>query len=289
MPTHGSLSANPVPIPPSLIGGGLSGWAFLKETQERQQATFETSSDIKRASEGMREKLSEPFTLDDLMGDRQLLAPVLQSFGLESELDKGAFIRRIISDGPDDERGFARRLNNPDFIELARTFEADSDGFIRLSYIKIEQMVQDFEDKAFQTAVGEQEPDLRLALNFEDQISELAAGASSDRSFWFRVIGKAPLMEVFSSAFILPDGFSNLDVDKQADYLQKRAEQRLGPNPREALQTPEGVEKTIKDFMLQRQLENGPGALTPGASALTLLSSGGLGSQSLFGLLLSNS
>ena len=286
---HGPLSASPMPIPPSLIGGGLSGWAFLKETQERQQATFETSSDIKRASEGMREKLSEPFTLDDLMGDRQLLRPVLQSFGLESELDKGAFVRRIISDGPDAERGFARRLNNPDFIELARTFEADSDGFIRLSNSKIEELVQNFEDKAFQSAVGEQEPDLRLALNFEDQISDLAAGAASDRSFWFRVIGKAPLMEVFSTAFILPDGFSNLDVDKQADYLQKRAEQRLGGNPREVLQTTEGVEKTIKDFMLQRQMENGPGALTPGASALTLLNSGGLGSASLFGLLLSNS
>ena len=277
-----------MPIPPSLIGGGLSGWAFLKETQERQQTTFESSSDIKRSVDGMREKLSEPFTLDDLMGDRQLLAPVLQSFGLESELDKGAFVRRIISDGPDDERGFARRLNNPDFIELSRTFQASSDGLIRLSSSEIETMIQNFEDKAFQTAVGEQEPDLRLALNFEDEISDLAANTASDRSFWFRVIGQAPLMEVFTSAFILPDGFANLDVDKQADYLQRRAEQRLGSNPRELLSTPEGVDKMIKDFMLQRQLANGPGALTPGASALTLLNSGGLGSGSLFSLVLSN-
>ena len=277
-----------MPIPPSLIGGGLSGWAFLKETQERQQATFETSSDIKRSADGMREKLSQPITLDDLMGDRQLLAPVLQSFGLETELDKGAFVRRIISDGPDDERGFARRLNNPDFIALSRAFEADSDGFIRLTSTEIEEMVQNFEDKAFQTAVGEQEPDLRLALNFEDEISDLAANTASDRSFWFRVIGSAPLMEVFTSAFILPDGFANLDVDKQADYLQRRAEQRIGPNPRELLTTKEGVDKTIKDFMLQRQLESGPGALTPGASALTLLNSGGLGSQGLFSLVLSN-
>lgn len=277
-----------MPIPPSLIGGGLSGWAFLKETQERQQTTFESSSDIKRSVDGMREKLSEPFTLDDLMGDRQLLAPVLQSFGLESELDKGAFVRRIISDGPDDERGFARRLNNPDFIELSRTFQASSDGLIRLSSSEIETMIQNFEDKAFQTAVGEQEPDLRLALNFEDEISDLASNTTSDRSFWFRVIGQAPLMEVFTSAFILPDGFANLDVDKQADYLQRRAEQRLGSNPRELLSTPEGVDKMIKDFMLQRQLANGPGALTPGASALTLLNSGGLGSGSLFSLVLSN-
>ncbi|MEM7728184.1 MAG: DUF1217 domain-containing protein, partial [Pseudomonadota bacterium] len=178
-----------MPIPASLIGGGLTGWTFLKATQDRQQAAFETSPDIQRQAERMREKLSEPFTLDDLMGDRQLLRPVLQSFGLETEIDKGAFVRRIIADGPDDPRGFARRLNNPDFIALATAFQADEEGVIRLSGSSVEQMVQDYEEKAFQSNVGEQEPDLRLALNFETEISELAANSASDRSFWFRVIG----------------------------------------------------------------------------------------------------
>ncbi|GHA89347.1 hypothetical protein GCM10009069_10520 [Algimonas arctica] len=275
-------------IQPSLIGGSLSGYAFLKSTQERQQATFESSTDIKRNVDGMREKLSESFTLDDLMGDRQLLLPVLQSFGLESEIDKGAFVRRIISQGPDDPKGFAQRLNNDDFIELARVFEADSDGNIQLSAATVDDLVNGYTDKAFQTAVGEQEPDLRIALNFESEISDLAANSASDRSFWYKIIGNAPLMEIFDAAFILPTGFSNLDVDKQADYLQKRAEQRLGDDPRAALATTEGVDKTIKDFLLQRQIENGPSALTPGASALSLLT-GGFGTQSLFSLVLSNS
>lgn len=277
-----------MPIQPSLIGGSLSGYAFLKATQERQQATFESSSDIQRNVDGMREKLSEPFTLDDLMGDRQLLSPVLESFGLGSEIDKGAFVRRIIEQGPDDPAGFAQRLNNDDFIELARVLEADSDGVIRLSAASVDDLVQNYQDQAFQTAVGEQEPDLRLALNFETDIADLASESASDRSFWFKVIGNAPLMEVFTSAFILPTGFSNLDVDKQADYLQKRAEQRLGDDPRAALATSDGIDKTVKDFLLQRQIENGPTALTPGASALSLLS-GGFGTQSLFSLILSNS
>lgn len=278
-----------MPIPPSLIGGSLPGWAFLQETQERQQATFESSSDIKRDVEGLREKLSQPFTLDDLMGDRQLLRPVLQSFGLEGELDKGAFVRRIISDGPDDPRGFARRLNNDDFIALAETFEADSDGLIRLTDFRVEDIIQNYQDKAFQVAVGEQEPDLRLALNFKDEIGDLARNSASDKSFWFKVIGDTPLMEVFRSAFILPDGFANLDVDKQADYLQNRAEKVIGQDPRSILASEEGVDATIRKFILQRQLENGPDALTPGASALTLLSAGnGFGAQSISSLLLSN-
>lgn len=280
--------ANAMPIAPSLIGGSLSGYAFLKATQERQQTTFESSTDIQRSVNAMREKLSEPFSLDDLMGDRQLLRPVLESFGLESEIDKGAFVRRIISDGPDDPQGFARRLNNDTFIELASVFEADSDGLIRLSADSVDELITNYKANAFQTAVGEQEPDLRLALNFEQDIRDLASNSASDRSFWFKVIGNAPLMEVFTSAFILPDGFSNLDVDKQADYLQRRAEQRLGSDPRSVLATQEGVDKMVKDFLLQRQIENGPTALTPGASALSLLS-GGLGTQSLLSLVLSNS
>jgi len=290
MPTAAKrlLQANAMPIAPSLIGGSLSGYAFLKATQERQQETFESSTDIQRNVDGMREKLSEPLSLDDLMGDRQLLLPVMQSFGLEGEVDKGAFIRRIIEQGPDDPKGFARRLNNDDFIALARVFQPDSEGNISLSESTVDTLINNYTEKAFQTAVGEQEPDLRLALNFEQEISDLAANSASDRSFWFKVIGSAPLMEVFSSAFILPDGFSNLDVDKQADYLQKRAEQKLGDNPRAQLATQDGVDTLVKDFLLQRQIENGPTALTPGASALSLLG-GGLGTQSLLSLVLSNS
>lgn len=278
-----------MPIPPSLIGGSLPGWAFLQASQERQQATFESSSDIKRDVDGLRETLSEPFTLDTLMGDRQLLRPVLQSFGLEGEIDKGAFVRRIISDGPDDPKGFARRLNNDDFIALAETFQADADGFIRLSDSRIEDLIQNYEDRAFQIAVGDQEPDLRLALNFKSEIADMANGAASDTSFWYKVIGNSPVMEVFKSAFILPTGFENLDVDKQADYLQKRAEQVIGNDPRSVLATEDGMQTTIRKFLLQRQMENGPDAFTPGASALALLSAGnGFGSASLSSLILSN-
>ncbi|MEM9599835.1 MAG: DUF1217 domain-containing protein [Pseudomonadota bacterium] len=278
-----------MPIPPSLIGGSLPGWTFLQETRERQQATFESSTDIQRNVDGMREKLSQPFTLDDLMGDRQLLRPVLQSFGLQDEIDKGAFIRRIISDGPDDPQGFARRLNNNEFIDLSRTFVADSDGLIRLSSSEVDNLVQGYLDEAFEVAVGEQEPSLRLALNFEQEIGALARDSASDRSFWLKVIGSAPLMEVFQAAFILPDGFANLDVDKQADYLQNRAEQVIGTDPRTILGSDEGIQTTIRQFILQTQLQNGPDALTPGASALTLLSAGaGFGAQSLSSLVLSN-
>lgn len=273
-------------IQPSLIGGSLSGYAFLKATQERQQTTFESSADIQRNVDGMREKLSEPFTLDDLMGDRQLLSPVLQSFGLESEIDKGAFVRRIIEQGPDDPQGFARRLNNPDFIALADVFEPNSDGVITLSASTVEGVIDDYLGQAFQTAVGDQEPDLRLALNFETEIADLASGSASDKSFWFKVIGNAPIMEVFTSAFILPTGFSNLDVDKQVDYLQNRAEQKLGDNPRAKFATQEGIDNTVKDFLLQRQIEDGPTALTAGASALSLLG-GGLGTQGLLSLVMS--
>jgi hypothetical protein len=276
-----------VPIPPSLVGGGLSGWTFLESTKERQQATFESSTDIQRSVEKTRELISEPFTLDDLLGDRQVLRPVLDSFGLGEEIDKGAFIRRIIEDGPDDPQGFARRLNNPDFIDLSRALQADEDGLIRLSEAQVEGVLRGYQDEAFETAVGEQEQDLRIALYFQSEIQDLARDSQSDRAFWFRVIGNAPLFEVFNSAFILPDGFQNLDVDKQADLLQSRAEQRLGGSPREVLATDEGVDQTIRSFLLQRQVENGPSALTSGAAALSLLG-GGFGAQSLSNLVLSN-
>jgi len=151
-----------MPIPPSLIGGGLAGWGFLQASLEKQETTFASSSDVTRSRETLSETLSEPFSLDTLMGDRQVLRPVLQAFGLESEIDKGAFIRRIIEDGPDDSDGFAQRLNNPDFIALSRAFQADSDGFIRMDTAQRDEIVASFQREAFEIAVGEQEPELSL-------------------------------------------------------------------------------------------------------------------------------
>lgn len=277
-----------MPIPPSLIGGGLAGWNFLQSSLEKQEETFASSSDITRSRDKLSETLSEPFSLDTLMTDRQILRPVLQAFGLESEFDKGAFIRRIIDDGPDDSDGFAQRLNNPDFIALSRAFQPDSDGLIRIDSGQREEIVANFQREAFETAVGEQEPDLRLALNFDETVREFAGNSASDKSFWFRVIGNSPLFEVFDSAFILPDGFGNLDIDKQADILQKRGEQILGNDPVGQLTTDEGVETMTRKFLLQRQVENGPDGFSSGSIALTLLG-GGFGSAGLENLLLSAS
>lgn len=277
-----------MPIPPSLIGGGLAGWNFLQASLEKQEATFASSSDITRSREALSEALSEPLSLDTLMGDRQLLRPVLQAFGLESEIDKGAFIRRIIEDGPDNSDGFAQRLNNPDFIALSRAFQADGDGLIRMSDSQRAQIVEDFQRVAFETAVGEQQSDLRLALNFERSVGDLANETATERSFWFRVISDAPLFEVFDSAFLLPDGFLNLDIDRQADILQSRAEQFLGTDPVGQLTTEAGIETITRQFFLQRQIENGPSGFTSGTIALNLLG-GGLGSAGLENLLLSSS
>ena len=277
-----------MPIPPSLIGGGLAGWSFLQASLDQQEENFASSSDITRSREKLSETLTEPFSLDALMGDRQVLRPVLQAFGLESEIDKGAFIRRIIEDGPDDTDGFAQRLNNPDFIALSAAFQADSDGLIRIDSAQREEIVANFQREAFETAVGEQEPDLRLALNFDQTVRDLAGNSTSDTSFWFRVIGNAPLFEVFDSAFTLPDGFGNLDIDKQADILQSRAEQVLGDDPVSKLTTDDGVETMTRKFLLQQQINNGPSGSSSGSIALTLLG-GGFGSAGLENLLLSAS
>ena len=278
-----------MPIAPSLIGGGLSGWTFLQVTLDRQVETFADSPDIARDEAHFRAVMGEAdgVSLSDFMTDRRVLKTALQAFGLESELDKGAFVRRIIEDGPDDENGFARRLNNSDYLALASVIRPDERGVIRISKTQIEDIITRSRQNAFEQSVGEQDNDLRLALNFSDSISELASESSSDRAFWFRVLGSSPLREVFTTAFLLPDGFSNIDIDKQVETLARRAEQFIEGDLRQTLATESGIEKMTQRFLLQRQLQTGPSAFSSGALALTILGSG-LGTSGLTGLVLSN-
>ena len=62
---------------PVLISSGLSGWQFLQSTYDRQIATFNQSTQIKRDTDYFAENISSVTTAEDLVSDRRLLTVAL--------------------------------------------------------------------------------------------------------------------------------------------------------------------------------------------------------------------
>lgn len=259
----------------------------MKASEETQTQIFDRSPDIAQEVEYFSENITSVTSLDDLMSDRKLLKVALGAFNLADEIDKGAYVRKILEEGTTSNEAFAVRLNNSDYLKMAEMF-SNEDGVISITTEQAASMVEDYKGLSYEAAVGEVDNSMRLALNFERAMSELANGGHSEAGGWFKAMGSTPLRTVLEGAFNLPTGFDQLDIDRQKDVLADNANRLFGGKSVEVFKDPEVIDAAIRRYLLTEQINAGPSASTPGYAAISILNNG-LGSDGIVNLLLSNS
>ncbi|RKQ72145.1 uncharacterized protein DUF1217 [Litorimonas taeanensis] len=268
---------------------GLAGWNFLQQTLPRQEEIFSQSPEVSRELEYFNENIGNVKTLDDFMGDRRLLSVALGAFGLGDEIDKGAFVRKVLEEGVTESTAFARRLGNADYLAFAERFDF-TNGDLKLFQTNIDDIMADYERQSFEVEVGNVDETMRLALNFERKIADYVGQGSTESGGWFQLMASVPMRTVLESAFNLPSSFANLDIDKQREIFSDKMNAKYGDKSIESFSDPEVVADLIQNYLLREEIDAGPTALTTGATALSLLSSAssGFGSSSLLNIILSN-
>jgi hypothetical protein len=272
-------------VQPAIPMSGLAGWRFLQSTFTRQLDTFADSSSVKNDRAYMAETLSKPIELDDFMSDRRLLRVTMTAFDLGGEEWKGGFIRKALEEAANPDSSFLERLNNPDYTRFAKTF-AFEDGTLSLSADAIEQLGDDFENAAFRVAVGDVDENMRLSLNYQQKIVDIAGTGSSDEAILYKMLGNVPVKTVLQSAMNLPADLSKQPIEKQAEILKAKLQSTLGITDLADLTSLDKIDDVLKRYHVMETVNNGPSALTPGYTALTLLGGGqgfgSLASQNLF-------
>ena len=258
---------------------GPAGWRFLERTAPAQQAAFEKGPALRREIAHFEAAIGAVGSAAELVADRRLLKVALGAFGLEGEIDKRAFLRRVLEDPV-----FAGRLTDPAFRRFAEAF-----GFAEPFGPKTGRpgfaagIAAAYRTRAFEAAVGETSPDLRLAMTFRREIAELARGEGAS---WFALLGSKPLRTVIEKAYGLPKDFGRIDVDRQRDMLRDRTARLFGARELTAFADPANVQKVIDRFLVRAQLEAGPGGGgAPTSPALALLAGAAQGSAGLMNLL----
>ena len=263
---------------------------MLERTEAVQRDAFENSFQIKRDMDYFRENIGDVITAEELVSDRRLLTVALGAFSMDEEIDKKYFLQKILEEGSESPDALANRFVDPRYREFAEGFGfGDILGPRNIEVGFADTILNRYKDRQFEVAVGNADPNMRLALGFKREIEGYAQSEVTDRTNWLRVLGSKPMRTVMEAAFNLPTEFATLDVDKQVDTLTDRASDLLGSDGFSAFNDPENVQWVIDRFLLRKQVEEGPSASTPGAAALTLLQSGGLGfgGGARIGLLLS--
>lgn len=272
-------------VQPAIPMSGLAGWSFLQSTYNRQLETFSDSASVKNDRAYMSEKLSKPVSLDDFMSDRRLLRVTMTAFDLGGEEWKGGFIRKVLEEAATPDSTFLERLNNPAYTKFAETF-AFEDGTLSLDADKIEQLGENFETAAFRIAVGDVDENMRLSLNYQQKIVDIAGTGSSNDAIAYRILGSPPVKAVLEAALNLPSDISKQPIEKQAEILRDKLSSSFGISDLSQLTDPDNVNAVIRRFHVMETVNNGPSAMTPGYTALTLLGGGqgfgAIASQNLF-------
>lgn len=275
---------------PLIPSTGIVGFKLLTATETAQRATFENQPEIKREAEYFQSRISEVRSAADLVSDRRMLAVALGAFGMDEEIDKRAFLRKVLDEGSERQDAFANRFVDPRYARFARAFGFGDAAGARTGDPGFGASIATaFLDRKFEIAVGEVDESMRLALNFRREISTYANANDPDGTAWFSVMGDQPTRKVLEAALGLPSQISNVDIDRQRDEFREAASRTFGASSLEIFNDPEIVDAAINRYLARTAAEAGPSGTTKGAVALTLLStSQGFGSGAAQGLTLSS-
>ena len=261
-----------VTFQPVIPSGGLIGWRFLQRTYDAQLQSYSASGLNERDARYFLDNIGKVKTAEDLVSDRRLLQVALGAFGLESDLDNRYFVQKILSDGTQADDALANRLADKRYRQLSEAFGFGDFGPRTVLPSFATEIINRYEARQFEIAVGEQDADMRVALSLGDSLTDLFDQASGEDAQWFAMMGNPPLRRTFEVALGLPAAFGQVDIDDQLITFKDRAASVLGVESFSDFADPDMQEDLIRMFLVRAQVEAG-NSLTNGTIALTLLQS----------------
>lgn len=252
---------------------GLAGWRFLQRTMPVQAAAFAKTPETQRDTAYFEAQIGKIDSAEQLVGDRRLLRVALGAFGLSDDINNRAFIQKIMEGGVLKPDSLANKMADDRYKKLTKAF-----GFgdfpipnTKLSDFGV-KISERFRSQQFAVAVGLQDDAMRLALNVQSDLPEIADSSASDDTKWFKILGTPPLRAVFETALGLPAAFGKLDIDQQLGIFRDKSKQQLDVTAVADFSDAEVRDKLIDRYLLRAQVGTFRAANSP-LVALTLLQS----------------
>lgn len=258
---------------PVLPLSGYAGWTLLNRTKAVQTAAFNKSPDIVRDTDYFKANISKVKTADDLVNDRRLLRVALGAFGLDDDIGNKAFIKKVLADGSLTDTALANKLGDKRYLALTQAFGFDlATPSTQISTFGSD-IVGKFLTKQFEIAVGDQDQNLRLAMNAQSEVAAMATSTASDTTKWYKVIGNTALATVFQKALNLPKSVASLDVDQQLSIYQAKAAEVFGDKGFAQFSDTAKSDLLVKKFLTRAQAEDMVTQASSSSIALSLLQS----------------
>ncbi len=256
---------------PILPLSGPAGWAMLKRTMAAQSAALNATPEMARDTDYFRANIAKVTTADQLVNDRRLLKVALGAFGLDGDINNKAFIKRVLTDGTQSKTALANKLADKRYAQLSAAFGFDQKTPATQGADFAATMLTAYKARSFETAVGNQDEDLRLGLNAQRELAPLASASGSENTKWLTILGSAPLSQVFQKALGLPSSTSALNLDQQLGLYKAKAAAVFGDSGISQFADSTKTDALIKRFLSRAQADQMISQSNSTSVALTLL------------------
>ena len=249
---------------------GLAGYRFLQRTREQQEDLIAQSPLSQRLEETFKERIGTIETAAQLVNDRELLEVSLAAFGLSSDIDSKFFIQKVLEEGTTDRTALANKLADQRYQDFSKAFGFGDRSIPRTQLSSFaDEILAQYKSSSFETSVGEQDETLRIALNADRVLVDIASEDSSDRTKWLSILGNEPLLQLVQTALGLPESVAQLDLDRQIEIYNEKLQRQMGAEITD-LVNEDKRDALIERFLLRSSI-NSIDTSSPGAMALTLL------------------
>jgi len=257
------------PVMPAMLG-----YRMVEASFDKQQAAFRNSAPVKREIDYFKTAIAKVTSADDLVKDYRLFRFVLSAYGLDSQIDAKAFMKKVLAQDPNDSDSLSNKLVDSRYQAIAKAFNFYNVGNANVKKASfIDGLVDKYVTAEFEKSTERNNPGVRLALYFKRMAPSITS--------WYQIMGDKPLYEVVRPALQIPPAGSQTGVESQAKVLEKR----IGLAN---LKDPKFLESFINRFLANYDQTNAPATLSVASliQPLSVSASRGvsLGASTILGL-----
>jgi Protein of unknown function (DUF1217) len=249
----------------SALVSATLGYRMVAGSLDKQIAAFESSPTVQRDIAYFRQAMAKVDSADDITGDYRLFKFVLSAFGLDSQINAKALMKKVLAEDPANPDSISNKLVDSHYRDIAKAFDFAGGSVDLQSEAFLSSVIDRYVTTEFEKKTAQTNPGVRLALYFKRMAPQITS--------WYQVLGDKNLYEVVRTALGMSSLAAGGDIDRQAKSLEKR----VGI---ENLKDPKFLDRFVSRFLAGYDASNSTQGLSI-ASLIQPLSSGSGGSLSL--------
>lgn len=170
--------------------------------------------DVARETEYYLAHIGNVKSIDDFFADTRLYDYAMKAHGLEDMNYAKAFMRKVLTEGVDNDDAFANKLSDSRYTSFVESLNFSRNGASATSFDKAQKgVVEKYNRQTLEQNAGEENAGVRLALYFE----RMAPTVTST----YGLLADNALSQVVRTVLQLPEAFAASDIDKQAATVEK--------------------------------------------------------------------